>query len=164
MTISGSGYSPQSQVTIGSANCLITSQTFTSIVCTLPAQGAGSYSVTVTANGKTATSSNQITYDAASTPAVTGVDTLRGGTGGGVSITITGTYFPTNPANARVSIDRATCDVTASSATSITCTTGSYPYSSKKALIQVFNSEIGYASNVNTFFSANFLDMLILLI
>ena len=54
---------------------------------------AGSCDVVATVNGLTATLSSAYTYDASLTPSVTGVSPTRGGTGGGTSITVTGTGF-----------------------------------------------------------------------
>ena len=49
--------------------------------------------VLVSENGQT-DSTKQFTYSFASTPSITSVSPLRGGTGGGTLLTITGTKFP----------------------------------------------------------------------
>ena len=60
-------------------------------LCDLSADA--SCDVVVTVNGISKTVTPQYTYDAALTPEITGVDPSRGGTGGGTTVTITGTGF-----------------------------------------------------------------------
>jgi hypothetical protein len=54
---------------------------------------AGTCDVAVTLNGLTKTLPGSYTYNAALTPTVSNVTPTRGGTGGGTSITVTGTGF-----------------------------------------------------------------------
>ena len=49
--------------------------------------------VVVTVNGLTKTSSNAYTYDAGLTPTISGVSPSRGGTGGGTTLTVSGSGF-----------------------------------------------------------------------
>ena len=49
--------------------------------------------VDITVNGLTKTLSNAYTYDSSLTPSITEVSPRRGGTGGGTTITITGSGF-----------------------------------------------------------------------
>lgn len=49
--------------------------------------------VDITVNGLTKSLSNSYTYNSALTPSISGVDPSRGGTGGGTTITVTGSGF-----------------------------------------------------------------------
>lgn len=49
--------------------------------------------VSVTENGVTKTLTGGYTYDASKTADITGVSPVRGGTGGGTALTVTGTGF-----------------------------------------------------------------------
>ena len=49
--------------------------------------------VVVTVNGLSKTSSNSYTYDGGLTPTISGVSPSRGGTGGGTTLTISGSGF-----------------------------------------------------------------------
>ena len=98
-------------------------------------------------NENTVTST--FSYLASLTPSITGVNKLRGGTGGGTLLTITGSGFPTDQSIVQVLIAKTECTITSLSSTEIKCETGSYPYSSIKAPIDVYVKDIGKALNVN---------------
>ena len=55
--------------------------------------GAMSCDVSVTVDGVTKSLTNGYTYSVSLTPDITGVSPARGGTGGGVELTISGTGF-----------------------------------------------------------------------
>lgn len=118
-TVRGRGFSPGITVTIGGSSCAsVIFDSSTSIRCTLPALAAGSYNVVVTdADGDTVTPATR--FVSSLTPTVTGITPVQGSSLGGTVITITGTNF-VRPV---VNIGSVPCDITASSSTSITCTT-----------------------------------------
>jgi len=102
--------------------------------------------VTVTENGLTA---NQLfNYSVALTPKLASVSPLRGGTGGGTVLTITGQNFPTDSTQVTVTIAGTRCDISSITTTQITCATNSYLYSSIQAPVKVFILNNGFAYNV----------------
>ena len=111
-----------SSVRIGSLNCDSFTNTGTTITCDPPAQGLGTYAITVTNNdggAQDVTLSNAYTY--APAPNVVSVSPVGGTTLGGTPITITGTGFQTGAA---VNINVSSCNnVVVVSSTSITCDT-----------------------------------------
>ncbi len=123
VTITGTNFTGTQQVYFnGIAATAFTVTSSTSITATTPAQYAGVVDVTVqTYAGTSATSSStQFTYDAASAPTITSLDTSSGSTAGGTSVTITGTNFSAE-AQVYFGADPA-ASVTVNSATSITVT------------------------------------------
>ncbi len=90
VTITGTNLASATAVTFGSANATITGNTPTQITATAPA-GTGQVDVTVTTgNGTSAASANsKFTYVPA--PTLSGLSPSAGPTGGGTSVTITGT-------------------------------------------------------------------------
>jgi hypothetical protein len=97
ITITGSGFTGATAVKFGGvATTAFTVNSDTSITVTDPVQAPGTYDITVTtASGTSATgSADRFTYTAtASTPTVAAVSPNTGPTGGGTSVTITGTNF-----------------------------------------------------------------------
>src|SRR5581483_346750 len=91
----------------------------TSITATTPAHAAGAVDVAVTTPGGTGTGTSAYTYVAV--PTVSSVSPNSGPTGGGTSVTITGTNF--TGATAVTFGGSAATGVTVVSATSITATT-----------------------------------------
>ncbi|CAF3595884.1 unnamed protein product [Rotaria sordida] len=85
------------------------------------------------------------TYKINLTATVTSVSPSRGGTGGGTTITINGTDFPTSINAVTVTINDIPCSVQTVTTTSITCETGSHRYSSVRAPIMVSINGSGYA-------------------
>lgn len=63
------------------------------LTLTAPVVGTSACDVAVTENGVTKTLTGGYTYDASKTADITGVNPVRGGTGGGTALTITGTGF-----------------------------------------------------------------------
>ena len=66
------------------------------------------------------------TYKNALTSTITAATPARGGTGGGMTVTITGTGFSTNQSQNLVSIDGTSCLVISSTSTEIKCKTGQH--------------------------------------
>ena len=129
ITITGTGFDTNVDptVTVCTDECSIESVTDSEITCLAPANsgsGTESCDVTVTQVSGASVLAGSFTYDDALTPQVTGVSPQRGGTGGGTSITITGTGFAAS--GNKVMVDGSICDITAESATSITCLTNSH--------------------------------------
>jgi hypothetical protein len=96
VTLTGSGYTGASAVTFGG----IPAQSFvvnsdTSITAVSPSQAAATVDVVVsTPTGTSAvSSSDHFTYNAASTPSVSGLSVTSGSTAGGLGVTVTGSYF-----------------------------------------------------------------------
>lgn len=96
LAINGLGFSSNSQVTICNNNCTVTASSVSSITCQVPQASTknadSTCTLTVRENGQTATST--FDYLLSLTPTLTSASPLRGGTGGGTLITITGTNFP----------------------------------------------------------------------
>ncbi|PZU30208.1 MAG: hypothetical protein DI584_00320 [Stenotrophomonas sp.] len=94
--ITGTGFAavpPTGAVKFGATNATYTINSNTQITATSPANSAGTYDITVTSPGGTSATSaaDQFTYAAA--PTVTSVSPTAGPTGGGTTVTITGTGF-----------------------------------------------------------------------
>ncbi len=119
VTITGAGLTGATAVDFGgNPATTFTVNNDSSIAATAPAGSAGAVDVTVTTPGGTSATSNndKYTYDAA--PTVTAVNPPTGPTGGGNTVTITGTNF-LNGATVAFGANAAT-NVTVNSATQIT--------------------------------------------
>jgi hypothetical protein len=121
VTITGSNFTGATRVSFGGVPASFTLNSDTSITAISPVNASGTVDVTVSsANGTSATGSqDHFTYSAASgLPTVSSLATTSGPTGGGTSVTITGTNF-TNAV--RVAFGTATdTSFVVNSATSIT--------------------------------------------
>ena len=144
LTITGSGFDGEVNVTICSNQCEILEHhnvTDTTIQCEVPpkpqsAPGADDVCdiiVAVTSMNPdntpqtvNKTQSNAYTYKDALTSTITSVSPSRGGTGGGVVLTITGTGFSTIQNQNKVTIDGTMCMVISANSTEINCTTGQH--------------------------------------
>merc|ERR1719422_2781341 len=124
LTITGTGFG-QAVVTICSEVCEIVTSTTSQIDCLTPANaGVGATEacdVVVTQDSGEVTEAGGFTYDRALTPTIASVTPVRGGTGGGTPLTITGSGFA-DSGNV-VSIDGSPCVVVAESSTEIQCLT-----------------------------------------
>lgn len=96
LVIAGQGFSANTTVTICGNVCKLLNSTVTSIVCQVPAASIQTVNTTcpvvVTENSLKETRS--FAYKLSLTPKLTSVSPLRGGTGGGTLLTISGTNFP----------------------------------------------------------------------
>jgi uncharacterized protein YhjY with autotransporter beta-barrel domain len=118
-TLRGTNLSGATSVTIGGTAATITGDTATSISVTTPAHAAGAADVVVTTAGGTATLPGGYTYLPA--PTLTGASPASGPTGGGTSVTLSGTNL-----SGALSVTfggTAATSFTVNSATSITVTT-----------------------------------------
>ncbi|XP_064635071.1 fibrocystin-L-like [Lineus longissimus] len=100
----------------------------TAVQCTVPAAldtGSGTKlcDLIVSSGESTLTHGTQYTYQAALTPSISSVSPARGGTGGGTTLTITGSGFGTSSADVTVDIAGSDCAVQTVSDTAITCIT-----------------------------------------
>jgi large repetitive protein len=125
VTITGTGFSaanPTGAVSFGATTATYTINSNTQITATSPANAAGTYDVTVTTVGGTSATSaaDQYTYVAA--PTVTSVSPTAGPTGGGTTVTITGTGFSAAPGTGGVRFGAANATYTINSNTQITAT------------------------------------------
>merc|ERR1712106_915970 len=130
LAITGTGFDSVDgvAVTVCDNVCESVSVTTSHIECLTPANdGEGATEVcdvVVTQASGSAESASAFTYDKALTPSVAAIDPVRGGTGGGTLITITGTGFASS--GNKVMIDGSICDIASEISTMITCYTNSH--------------------------------------
>ena len=125
VTITGTGFTGTTAVKFGStAASSYTVNNATSIIATSPAGSAGTVDITVTTPGGTSGTSSADYYTYAAVPTVTGISPAAGATGGGTSVTITGTGF-TGATAVKFGSTAATL-FTVNSATQITATSPNY--------------------------------------
>lgn len=96
LVISGQGFSSKTNVTICGKPCPVTSSSLTKLTCTVPEatdKTRDTNCQVVVAEAGQTDSSLQYSYLATLTPSLISVSPLRGGTGGGTLLTITGTNF-----------------------------------------------------------------------
>jgi hypothetical protein len=134
VTITGTDLTGATAVTIGGAACAgVVVGSPTSLTCTTGAHAAGAASVLVTTPSGVNGANTLFTYVAA--PTVTGIAPNAGPTGGGQSVTITGTDLTGATA---VTIGAVACTgVSVVSPTSLTCTTGEYMTGTGSILVNV---------------------------
>lgn len=93
--------------------------------------------IVVSQGGIEKTISGFYTYKPSLTSTITDVSPRRSGTGGGVTLTITGTKFDAPQSSASVTIAGVTCDIVTYSSTVITCTTRSTNKTSMNVDVQL---------------------------
>lgn len=118
VTITGTNFYTGASVSLGGSSCTVLTLTSTTITCRTNAHAAASVAVDVTNVDAQTTSGSAYEYRPA--PTVTSVSPSIGPVAGGTSITVTGTGFV---AGATVTVGSSDCTVSATTATSITCTT-----------------------------------------
>jgi hypothetical protein len=117
MTISGTSFGASGAVvTVGGNACPVTTQTHTSITCTVPAGVGANQPVRVTVGGQ---SSNTLGFTY-TPPVLSSLSPTNGATAGGVPLVLTGSNF--GASGATVTVGGTACPVTAQSHTSVTCT------------------------------------------
>ncbi|XP_078542271.1 fibrocystin-L [Lissotriton helveticus] len=133
LTVAGTGFDRNiSQVFICSSECIVNSNQSdpSTLICEVPpSNGTGSTevcSVRVINGGDLATLEDAYTYRSSLTPIVNDVTPRRGGTGGGVLLTITGTGFSSIITDVEVTIAGDACVVISSNSTSIICITAAH--------------------------------------
>ena len=147
ITVEGTGFDAENViVSVCQEICSIVSQSTTSITCLSPANEATSASedcdVTVTQDSGSVVSATAFQYDRSLTPTVDSVSPVRGGTGGGTKITISGSGFASE--GNKVMIDESICDIESESATEITCYTNSHAGAIEAAIVVDVKGQ-GYA-------------------
>ena len=136
-------------ITVCSSECLISAVTSSEIQCRTPSNaGSGTElcSITLVQGDSTVSLTDYFIYDDALTPSVTGLSPVRGGTGGGTSITITGTGFAST--GNKVTIDGSVCDIETESSIEITCVTNSHDGAIESPITVEVPSQ-GYATHTN---------------
>ena len=118
VTITGTNLSGVTGVTIGGASAVLGTNSSTSIVITTPAGTAGARDVVLTTAGGSVTSTGGFTYVAA--PTISTIAPNSGSTGGGSSVTITGTNLSNVTS---VTVGGASATLGTNTATSIVITT-----------------------------------------
>ena len=121
VTVTGSNFTGVTAVKFGATAATgVTVNSAISLTATAPAGSAGTVDVTVTASGGTSATSSADRYTYVASPTVSGVSPTSGPTGGGTSVTITGTNL-TGASAVKFGATAAT-GVTVTSATSVTAT------------------------------------------
>ncbi|CAF1482209.1 unnamed protein product [Didymodactylos carnosus] len=95
LSIDGTGFSPiasSNTVLVGSGSCTVTAATTTRLTCTIPGAPTGTYPVSVIVAGSGQALSSD-TFTATIALQVTSISPIRGGAGGGYTLTISGTDF-----------------------------------------------------------------------
>ena len=153
ITLSGQGFSAESsQVRVCDSPCEVqeSGRTTTEVSCLVPANPSMETSlacdVSLLQPSGSVTLTAAFTYDASLTPSISSAAPLRGGTGGGTQITISGTGFASS--GNQVSIDGSVCDISAESPTEITCYTN-YHSGAVEAPITVDVPGQGFARHEN---------------
>ena len=152
MNLFGSGFSDNSSVTICGKPCKVVRSSVSNLVCIIPGSNdtnTASLDCKVITSENNQTIENSFTYKLSLTPRVNNISPLRGGTGGGTSITISGSGFPTNTSLVKVTIAGTECLVTSLSVTQIICQSEPYTKSSIKADVYVEILNNGLALNVS---------------
>lgn len=135
IVVKGSGFSDSTIVKVCSNVCVhvkSTPVTDTQISCEVPQSDPASHSsdstcaVTATMDTFEKTLNSAFTYRLSMTSRVESVSPSRGGTGGGVVVTIKGSGFSTTQSDNKVTIDGTACAVTSASETEIQCKTGAH--------------------------------------
>lgn len=134
VTLSGYGYSANDTVTICNNTCKVLTSTITDtqLTCESPEYKTASYStdnacdiIIRSSSGASKSLPNAYTYRSALTSRITSVSPRRGGTGGGVRLTITGTALHSGSGPSVVTIAGNPCAVQSSNSTVIVCITAS---------------------------------------
>lgn len=141
LTITGRNFGTTSSVTIGGANCPVTAQGHSQILCTLPAGSGSGREVRVSAGNQTSAAAS-FAYDG---PQITSISPATGPTAGNVPITINGSGFAPGSS---VAVGATNCPVVSQSGNvAIVCTLPA----GQGAQIPVVVTGAGLSSNVERF-------------
>ncbi|CAH1789358.1 unnamed protein product [Owenia fusiformis] len=130
VTVSGVGFDPTDVVVaVCNETCVVdkAGSNSTDVLCESPSSsGSGTQAcdIIISSGSSSDTLTNGYTYNSANTPAVTSVSPDRGGTGGGLAISIAGTGFGSTNSDVNVTIAGTVCMVTSMTDTLIQCITG----------------------------------------
>jgi len=122
VTIKGTNFIGATVVTFGATASNFVVNSATQITATSPAGGPGTVDITVTTPDGTSVTSAADQYTYVSAPTVTSIGPKTGPTGGGTSVTITGTGFSVAPPVGAVKFGAANATYTINSSTQITAT------------------------------------------
>ena len=147
VNITGNGFvDGATAVTIDDVECTIESVSLSEIICTTPANSAGTVDLVVVSDGVTYAAEDYI-YSSSSTPTVNSISPTSGSTGD--SITISGTAFSDDANDVTVEIDGVGCSVTSASTTQVQCDAG--PHSAGVFTLTMHVAGLGNADSSETF-------------
>lgn len=162
LDVTGRGFGHDTVVTICGSDCAIQGKpTNTTLKCLSPVFN-GEYSVNlpdqncdvnVTQSDQSIIYNTKYTYKQSLTSSITDVSPRRGGTGGGVRLTITGTNFLTDKSLSTVAIAGVECPIQSMTATEIVCITGSTSNTTLNTNVIVNFENQGFAVPINATFS-----------
>ena len=160
MVIDGRGFDENITVQICGVNCTIVLKQENQIQVIVPMKEGFSESVDnqmckirIVQHGIDFEYSQDFVYEVAMTSTITGVNPRRGGTAGGVLITITGTQFMGDSSNTNITINGVECNLKTVDLTLITCITGPSPNTSMDTDVVIKFANKGQAIPVNGKFS-----------
>ncbi|XP_028646735.2 PKHD1 like 1, tandem duplicate 1 [Erpetoichthys calabaricus] len=156
-----------SSVSVCGSTCIVDTQrsNASTLYCEVPpSNGTGTQLVcdVSVVNGNTSMTSRQaFTYKSSLTPVITSVSPRRGGTGGGTSLTITGSGFSSTLSDVQVTIAGTPCDVQLASSTQIICVTNNNSQSQQTYVkVNIGGNGIAKLDNASFFYidvwSSNF--------
>ena len=160
MVIDGRGFDENVTVQICGMNCTIVLNQENQIQVLVPMKEGFSESVgnqmckiRIVQSGTDFEYSQDFVYEVAMTSTITGVNPRRGGTAGGVLITITGTQFMGDSSNTNITINGVECKLKTVDLTLIKCITGPSPNTSMDTDVVIKFANKGQAIPVNGKFS-----------
>lgn len=149
VTITGTDFVTGATVDLGGSDCAVSASTATSITCTTSAHAAGAVGVKVTNPDTQNDTFASYTYQAA--PVVTAISPSAISSAGGTAMTITGTDFDGTPT---VTLGGTSCPVTASTATSITCTSPAHAAGAVNVVVTNSDTQTGTLTNTLVYLDA----------
>ncbi|KAK7898488.1 hypothetical protein WMY93_019341 [Mugilogobius chulae] len=160
LSVQGSGFDPETaRVQICGEECRVdrNSSTSSRLSCFSPHNNASesevSCAVTVSNPTQTVDISSGYTYKSSLTPVISDVSPRRGGTAGGVLLTITGSGFSTNKDDVSVTISGVVCDVQSTNSTHILCVTNAQRQSQRtKVHVKIRDQGLAPLDNADFFY------------
>ncbi|XP_052063691.1 fibrocystin-L-like [Mytilus californianus] len=161
ITVIGSGFDNTTDVTICGKTCTAddkANQSASEFICVTPPSadvvtGTKSCDVITTVDGVQKPMGGGYTYSQALTPDITSVSPARGGTGGGVFLTIGGTGFGIDKSVVVVKIAGTPCNVSTVTDTEIVCLTGKHSPSQKtKVWVEINGNGMATQTNAEFFY------------
>lgn len=153
LKISGSSFGGNTIVSVCGQLCVVRSFRNDSINCVLPPQDFReadlSCDVNVTNADQVRIFTSKFVYKADLTPQITNVEPHRGGTGGGVAVSITGFQFATELNKVDVRINDIICVVQSVAADTISCLTGPSSKTNMNSRIEIHCDGKGVAVSNN---------------
>ncbi|XP_033493349.2 PKHD1 like 1, tandem duplicate 1 [Epinephelus lanceolatus] len=147
LTVTGFGFSQNTTVTVGSAECTLMYATETELKCRTPAGTAGSQSVTVMVGNMSQTASSSFTYDTDLTPLISDLSPQTTTVIAQEILTIQGSNLGGPDNDSIVFIGRRECVTIQWTETSITCHLPVLPPGLYKVDVQVGNNGYPQTSN-----------------